>query len=274
MKLQHALLLLLALICCPVVADSSLEIIQLKGRTADEIIPLIKPFAGQGGTITGMGNQLIIRASPERMMDILKILEKIDRPPRRLMIYVRQGRLADSERQRISAGVNVDIGEHLGVGIGDRAPKDTVRLHARSKRTRSDLDVTQRIQTLEGRPAYIATGKAIPIQEQSTYIAGGIIYQQDTTRFRNATTGFYVIPQLNGDRVTLQISPHLDQEGQIYGTFEVQQAQTTISGRLGEWLPVGGIEHSSNQTGSGLVRRHTTTTRDERQILLLVEEIQ
>ncbi|HEC16191.1 MAG TPA: hypothetical protein ENI99_06410 [Sedimenticola sp.] len=274
MELQRTLLLLLILAgCCPAMADDPLEIIRLKGRTADEIIPLIRPFAGPDGAITGTGNQLIIRTSPERMADIRKILEKIDRPPRRLMIYVRQGRLTDSEHQRISAGANVDIGDHATVEIGDKAPKETVRLRARDQRTRSNLDITQRIQTLEGKPAYIATGKAIPIQEQGTVISGGVIYQQATTRYRDTTAGFYVIPQLNGDRVTLRISSHLDRPGQIHGTFEVQQARTTVSGRLGEWLPIGGADQTEGRTGTGLVRRHTTASRDERQIFLLVEEI-
>jgi type II secretory pathway component HofQ len=274
MKTRHLFLFLLALLIFSTAnAEPELTIIKLKGRTAEEIIPLIKPFVDQNDTITGVGNQLILRTSPERLADIQKILDKFDRPPRRLVIHVRQGRLTEGERKQLSAGINADIGEHVTVEAGEKANSNTLRLSARTRHTRRDNDISQHIQTLEGKAAFIATGKIIPIQEQSTYIARGRIHQQQTTRFQDATTGFYVTPRLNEDRVTLQISPHMHQATRPNGTLEIQQASTTLSGRLGEWIAVGGAQQSSNQHGTGLTRYRSTQNESNSQIYLRVEEI-
>jgi len=62
-------------------ADYPLEIIELKGRHADEIIPIIKPFVSPDGSIAGINNQLIIRTSRENMQEIRSLLQRIDRPP-------------------------------------------------------------------------------------------------------------------------------------------------------------------------------------------------
>lgn len=272
MNSRLALLLILLLSCHSALAEYVLEVIELKGRTAEEVIPMIRPFAGPEGTVTGMGNQIIIRTTPERLLDIATILEQIDRPPRRLMIYVRQGLLRDSDRERIAAEINAG-GEHVRIEAGEPAPEDSVRLRARTIRTQSDLDTLQHVQTLEGKPAFIATGKAIPIPEQSTYIAGGVVHQQQTLTYREATTGFYVAPYLHEDRVTLRISPHMEQQGEMGETFDIQQADTTLSGRLGEWIAVGGVEKDLEQEGSGILRRSSTTSREERQIFLRVEEL-
>jgi len=273
MNTKHLLIFLFALVFSTANAETELTIIKLKGRTAEEVIPLIKPFIDQSDTLTGVGNQLIIRTSPERLADIHKILEKFDRPPRRLIIHVRQGRLTEDDRNQLSAGINADIGEHVTVEAGDNTKNNSLRLRARTHHTRRDHDITQHIQTLEGKAAFITTGKLIPIQEQSTYISRGKIHQQQTTRFQDATTGFYVTPRLNEDRVTLQISPHMNQATKTNGTLEIQQAHTTLSGQLGEWIAVGGAQQNSNQRGTGLTRYRSTQTEDNSQIYLLVEEI-
>jgi type II secretory pathway component GspD/PulD (secretin) len=271
--IRYSLFLGLYFFCCgAALADYPLEIIELKARPVDEIIPLVRPFAGPDGTVSGMNNQLIIRASPERLKDIHEILERFDRPPRSLIIQVRHGRMAEGEKQRLSAGINANLGEHAQVEIGDATPPESVRIRAGSRSTRSMDEATHRIRATEGKPAFIATGQSIPIREQSTYISGHSIHQQTTTRYRDVTGGFYVVPQLNGDQVTLRISPHMDRPGQVRGTFDIQHADTTIVGYLGEWIPIGGVEQGATQERAGTLRRYSTSSREDRQIYLLVEE--
>jgi len=273
MNIKHLFPLLFVLIFSTANAENELTVIKLKGRTAGEVIPLIKPFMDPKDTITGMGNQLIVRTSPERLDDIYSILDKFDRPPRRLIIHVRQGRLTDDERRRLSAGINANIGEHVTVEAGDNTKDNSMRLHARTHRTRHDHDVIQHIQTLEGKSAFITTGRAIPIQERNTYISSGAIHQQQTIHFQDATTGFYVIPRLNENRVTLQISPHMNQPAKADGSLKIQQARTTLSGQLGEWIAVGGTHQNAKRQGTGLTRYQATQTEDNSETYLLVEEI-
>ena len=48
-------------------AGYPLEIIEMKARSVEEMIPIIRPLVEPDGTVTGMQNQLIIRTSPERL---------------------------------------------------------------------------------------------------------------------------------------------------------------------------------------------------------------
>ena len=68
--------------------EMELEIIPLQSRMSEEVIPILSPLVAPGGTITGMNNQLIIKTTPDNLAEIKKVLENLDRPPRRLLITV------------------------------------------------------------------------------------------------------------------------------------------------------------------------------------------
>ena len=135
-------------------------------------------------------------------------------------------------------------------------------------------DVTQRIQVLEGNAAFIHTGQSVPVGERNVFHGPGGTTIQDSVRYRDVTTGFYVYPRVNGDRVILRISPqkqNLSPEGG--GRIDVQTAETTVSGRLGQWIDLGGTSGVSETQGSGITYR--TAERDSRygSIQVKVEEI-
>jgi len=255
-------------------ADHPLEIITLNGRPVDEVIPLIEPFVGPDGAINGMNNQLIVRTSPERLREIRKILEQIDKPPRRLRIYVTQDRFRHQERDRVSAGASVNIGDSGKIDVG-RPVWGEDRLEARigSTRTRSDLDLTQSVQTLEGRPAFIATGTAFPIPIGQRVIVGGVVRYGRGVEYRNAATGFYVLPRVAGDLVTLEISTQMDEPESGFRSFEFQHTHSTVSGRMGNWIDIGRIDTQGQISRSGILQHGKTADREGRRIRLLVEEI-
>ncbi len=229
------------------------EIIHLHARTAAEIIPLIRPFIGRDGGISGMRDQLIIRTSPGNMAEIRRILKGIDRPPRRLMIYVRYGQQRTAHRQEIRGGI--DVATHDGhVRIGD----DPNGVRGISGHSRRNVDAQQRIQALEGRSAFIAAGAAYPILRSTVVVRNGIVYETPGIGYRTTATGFYVRPQLNGDRVTLFIRPRMERPGHQGGSFDYQTAATTVSGRLGEWITLGGIGEDRSQEQRGLLLRKST----------------
>lgn len=59
-------------------AKSELKIITLQHRFADDLLPTITPMVGEDGTATGLRNQLIVRASPERIREIEMIVKQLD----------------------------------------------------------------------------------------------------------------------------------------------------------------------------------------------------
>lgn len=273
MIMKRLILLIFILSCNTVLADDPMEIIQLKSRPANEIIPILKPMLEPDASISGMDNQLIIRAKPERIAEIRKILKKIDRPARRLIIYVRQGSTYDLDRKGVGVDMDTKLGKHVRIITGYSKMPGSTRIITRSASTRNQLDSTQHVQTLEGKPAFIATGKEVPVDEQTTTISGGVVQQQNTVRYRDVTSGFYVIPYLNGDQVSLNISPHMQRQGSIHGTYDVSSAHTTVRGQIGEWITIGGVSSSIDSDRSDILRRAKTSGHDEISIQLLVEEI-
>jgi hypothetical protein len=150
-------------------AQQALEIIPLRHRTVEQVLPVLQPLVEPGGTIGGSRGQLFVRASPGNLADIRRALEAIDRPARRLQISVRFDDALAAERRGI--GVTGSVGSG-GARIG---------ITAEDARRAATERVDQRLQVLEGGQAFIFTG-------------------QETG------SGFEVVPRLAGERVQLDVA--------------------------------------------------------------------
>ena len=51
------------------VAAQQMEIIELRSKSVEEVLPALLPLLEQGGTLTGMNNQLFLRTSRPRRRD-------------------------------------------------------------------------------------------------------------------------------------------------------------------------------------------------------------
>ena len=59
----------------------------------------------------------------------------------------------------------------------------------------------------------------------------------------------------------------------MQGSFNVQNAVTTVSGRLGEWIEVVAMSHTASGQQSVLLGRTAATASDTRRVLVKVEEV-
>src|SRR2546425_5445680 len=84
-------------------AQQALEIIPLRHRTVDQVLPALQPLVEPGGVLTGQSGQLIVRTSPANLAEIKRALEAIDRPLRRLQISVRFDDSLEAASQGIEA---------------------------------------------------------------------------------------------------------------------------------------------------------------------------
>ena len=97
------------LACClslwvGVAVAQQMEIIQLRSKTVDEVLPALLPLVEPGGTLTGMNDQLFLKTSARNREEIKRVLAAMDKPSRRLIIRISQNRQAeDSARGRCSA---------------------------------------------------------------------------------------------------------------------------------------------------------------------------
>lgn len=264
-------------------AQERVEVITLNYRTAAEMIPLIQPLVGGDGAVTGMQNKLIVRASAERLAQIKGIIASLDTRPRRLMITVRQNTTREALEQEASV-YGTAGGERGRVTLPEAPGAADVRVEAGSERNRVGAKVTstrdiedsadvQQVQVLEGNSAFIRAGQSMPHRDRTVYRdARGATVVEDSTTYRDVSSGFYVLPRISGDRVTLEINPQRNTVGER-GTVNVQQAATTLSGRLGEWVELGGIGQQGTFRGSGTVYSTRQSRSDRRSIFVKVEEI-
>jgi len=244
----------------PVFADYPIEVIELHSRSYEEILPVIQPFVGSGGTVTGMGNKLVIKAAPERVSEIKRLLVDLDRPPKRLQITVGKG----EDQARSSSGYRASADIKAGnsqISINSPGfPVDSsrahVRLHDRSSTTAQSSQ--QFVQAMEGQSAYISSGLRVPLQTTERYYGGGLPYQRSTTQLHDVTQGFYVVPRVSGDTVTLEIVQHDDKPGRRHGVIDTQRVDTVVRGRLGEWIDLGGLDTTRSDTQGGIGRSVNT----------------
>lgn len=264
-------------------ARADVEIIQLRYRSVEQVLPILRPLVEPGGALTGMQDQLVVRASAANIADIRKVLASIDRMPRRLMISVRQG--GDAVNSARGAAVSGTVGSASGSVVISNQPRgagDVGANHERNvtariidSRSASNDGVLQTIQVLEGNPAVIHVGESLPVPNRVvTRTANGLVIT-DNVAYRDIGTGFEVIPRLSGDRVMLDIAPRRDSPvaGGAPGSANIQRAATTLSARLGEWIELGAMNSNESNSAGGLLGSVTTQRSDNRRIQVKVEEI-
>jgi hypothetical protein len=59
----------------------------------------------------------------------------------------------------------------------------------------------------------------------------------------------------------------------LTGTTNVQRVQTMVSGRLGEWIEIAGIDQQAVRRDSDILARSSDARREGRRVLLKVDEV-
>ncbi|GAB4348197.1 MAG: secretin N-terminal domain-containing protein [Gammaproteobacteria bacterium] len=250
-----------------------LEIIELKHRTAEQLIPLLRPFVVEGGTLTGRGNQLIVKTTPENLREIKKLLTNLDKALQQVVITVLQGeavRLAEDEAQLRAA---LGIGSHGRIEAGRPDMEgNSAELRIRRTRSRHRREDVQRVRVLEGSAATLFLGQAIPLGSRTITRSPRGAEVTDSVEYRELRTGVAVIPRLSGDRVTLEITTRRDALSPSgAGRIDTGGIQTTVSGRLGEWIELGGISETRNGKREGIIYRSTRKGETTGRVLIRVE---
>jgi type II secretory pathway component GspD/PulD (secretin) len=230
-------------------AQQALEIIPLRHRTAEQVLPALQPLVEPGGTLSGTRNQLFLRASPANAAEIKRVLDTIDRPLRRLQISVRLDDAQERERRALGAsGTISNRGAHVDVTAED------------SRRSAAER-VDQRLQVLEGGRATIMAG-----QSQVIALPGGGTIQ-------DSGTGFEVVPRIAGNDVLLDIVQQREAPGARPGSVHGERISTMVRTRLGEWTEIGGTQADSTRDERGIGAASRTRGAQTRRVWLKVEAL-
>jgi hypothetical protein len=219
----------------------TMEVIGLRHRSAAEVAEALRPLLADGGKLSAMGDKLIVQTSAGNLRQIRTAVAAIDRPLRRLRITVVQ-----------------DGGADGGAGAWS---------------SRSGARHAQQVQVIEGGRAFVAVGQSLPLPLTQLAIGPDGVAVSQGIVWRDLATGFYAAPRVQGDRVTLEISPQQEsadpaQAGGVHGA----RLQSTVSGRFGEWIELGGSSGEVRQEG-GDRRWSTRGSLRPVRVRLMVEEM-
>ena len=195
-------LVALSLLLVNTLALAELKFYPLHYKTPVDIIANIEPFLDDGETVMTGHNELIVRAESHRLVDIERLIRSLDKPSRRLMIYVNR----DGHINRDSSGFNVDG----SIKYVDNNKGGNTRYRGSITASNDSLNSTdrydQKIQALEGQPAFISQGVShlIPGGHSHYYGVQGNYSRQ--AEYRDTTKGISLTPQLPQKSTVMPLS--------------------------------------------------------------------
>lgn len=240
----------------PAAAQNSLEIISLRHRTAEQVLPSLQPLLEPGATLSGQGGQLFVRASPGNLADLRRALEALDRPLRRLVISVRFDGATEAASRGLGASGRIE-------SRGD----SRIEIRAHDSQARADERVDQRVQALEGGRAMIYMGESRPVRQRQFIQTPAGVIPQEVTVIQETTTGFEVVPRLAGSTVHVEIAR---QRATAEG---FQRAATSVSGRLGEWFELGSVAMAGTRDERGIASATRSSGGETRRVWIRIDEV-
>jgi hypothetical protein len=282
---QVSLGVLLALLVVPIVHAESLEMIPLHYRMAEDLLPILQPLLPAGAAISGTGDMLLVRADEATVAQLRATVANLDRAPRQLLITVGQVTGTQGGGTTVRGSGTISTGD-VQVGV-NQPPGSTSggKVVVRSGTASDGLRDVASVRALEGRETFIALGQSRPFT--STTVTQSGMYPpivSQSTEYRDVQSGFYATPRLNGDRVTLEISPRqqrvtnqqpINRHGNVTHDDVVAGGSitTTVSGRLGEWIEIGGAGTARDGGERGVVTWGTRSDLTQYSAWVKVDEL-
>jgi len=224
-----------------------LEIINLNHRPASEIIPIIKPLLDKTGSLSGEQYVLFITTSPKNLRQLQSVISMLDADLRQLRITIMQ----ESEATMLRYGYKLS---------GKLPSKTKAKIYSNQRTVRNPQQ--QQIQVTEGQWASIQTGISVPsltrVKNANGTITESIQYQTVTTRLK-------IQPQIIGNRVNLKIESSIGRKN-----ASTQRLNTSVNGKLGEWIALGGIQSAVDNSNSGFVFSTQHNSKSMRQIFVQI----
>ena len=268
--MRIVLLFLLCFSASLAFAQRHLTTLPVGYANTEQLVAVIKPYLSEGSSVSVYQNQLVLNVTAEELEKTRELLKRLDMAPRQLLVSVKtEGTGSDSNR-----GVNVDTviksGNVVitnGQEVRGNESRTTVRVQDRNSSGTDNGN--QSVRVTEGMPAYIGTGMTAPVQSYSVGPDGRRYYQQD---YVNATAGFYATTWVNDGVVRVSIDQSNDKlQGQ---TIATQQLQSEVSGRLGEWIPMGELNNAASQRSSGIGSVAQTSQARATRLYIKVEALE
>ncbi len=235
------------------------EVIPLQFSAASEMIPVIAPLVPPPGSVTGLGSRLVIKTTAKNLKTIRETLAELDRVPASLIITVRQS--GTRTQQGSGVGGSVRIGTH----------RREVDVYAHSRSAQNSSRGSQHIRALEGRFAFISTNESRPVVTREHSHGRNTTTIRTHTAYATARTGFEVRPtRIGAHGIRLEVAPYAGEFARD-GSLRSREVVSEVSGRLGEWISLGGATNESQDSGHGTLSYNTREITNAYAVDVMVE---
>jgi len=260
--------------------ETVVEVLTVRNRPASDLVAVLEPLVGPGGSVAALENRLVVKATPSALQQLREVVATLDVAPRALWITVRHASSSTADARGAGAAATVPVGGATVQVSPDGASVTSTTTRSRTRVTgafgaasASETGAAvQRLQCLEGRPAFIRVGRAEPLP-QAVVVAGpegpAVV---SGTAYAEADVGFWVVPRLAGSVVSLELATSRD-AFEASGAIGVRRTSGSVSGRLGEWIAVGGSSLQRDAQQRGLASRADASASSDWSVELRVEAL-
>ncbi len=231
------------------------------------------PMVGADGTATGMDNQLILRATPERMREIEATVAKLDAARVNRKITVKSDNNIQTQQERTEASGNVKVGK-VTVANNRRTPPNSGRVDIERSNSNSNQNSNQFISVLDGERAFIRVGQIVPFTQEWVTITRRYMQIDRTTDWQEISTGFAVRPCTVGDAnnklIELEITPRISKlNSSDYIDFE--DLRTTVRAPLGDWVDIGGTLQQNDEISRKILGIQNVSSQQKSSLVIKVD---
>lgn len=227
----------------PVPEDEQTVVIALRHQPAEEVIPALEPhMAGRRVSLSASGDRLLLRGTTQELGALIDLIAAVDIPPRMLWVTLalddeghsadRHGGLNDTPAEAGEGNGSPALSDALGDATYSFSRWRTGRVEARRVLVRDGDWASVTVRGVSRASGLYARVQATPqIEVFTSDLAGSGDFHD---------SGFRVRPRLAGDLVTLEVDIFGSDEDPVSSRPITRALATTLTGRVGDWIPVTG----------------------------------
>jgi len=264
------LFLILCIISCQAFAQTELRIFTLQHRFAQDLYAAISPLVDENGAVTGMNNQLIVRATPAQLIEIEGIIAQLDVPRvnRRITVQSQQDQQSSFDDTQISG--NVRRGRVI-VGNSPNAVPNSGRVDIIRNEQQSARSSQQFLQVVDGERAFIRVGSLVPFSQDWVILTKRYAQVARSTDWVEVSTGFSVRPRTIGNQVELEITPRISNNGYGQQSIDFETLSTVVHVSLGEWVDIGQTMQQRDDVSSKILGSESGSAQQKNGLRIKVD---
>lgn len=246
------------------VVFAEVKVIELRHRPASELAAALAPLVGAEGSVSAYGSKLILKGSARELGEIEKVVRQLDVALRTLRLTVRQSASDLTSGQQEALGGRIQSGTEAELELSGRYQR-TLGTGVQNSE--------QFLQVLDGEEGYLTIGREVPFTRELAVLAGRHLAVTQRTDFRQVSTGFRVRPQLLGDRVQLELTPHMsglnspNNDGDL--TFRSLTSRVVVP--LGQWFNLAGHLETRDEVSQAILARNLGAGQSRSQVHIRVD---